>query len=59
MVYKAYNKTYDFKNFNRIRVFGGNIKNNFINMNMANDEQAIWWSILKNLKVRQNGKILT
>lgn len=42
MVYKAYNKTYDFKNFNRIRVFGGNIKNNFINMNMANDEQAIW-----------------
>ena len=42
MVYKAYNKTYDFKNFNRIRAFGGNIKNNFINMNMANDEQAIW-----------------
>ena len=39
MIYKRYNKTYDFRKFKTIPVFGDNIKNNFINMNMANDKQ--------------------
>ena len=36
MVYKGFNKTYDFIEFKTIRVFGNEIKNN-INMSMAND----------------------
>ena len=39
MVYKASNETYDFRKFKRIRVFGNKIRNNIINMSMANDEQ--------------------
>ena len=39
MVYIGYSKTYDFRNFKTIRVFGNNIRYNFINMNMGNDEQ--------------------
>ena len=40
MVYKGYNKTYDFRKFKTIHVFGNDIKNNFINMSMANDKQS-------------------
>ena len=39
MVYKATNKTYDFRNFKTIRTFGNEIKNNVINENIANNEQ--------------------
>ena len=39
MVYEGSNKTYDFKKFKTIRVFGNGIRNNIINMSMANDEQ--------------------
>ena len=39
MVYKASNETYDFRKFKTIRVFGNEIRNNIIDMNMANDEQ--------------------
>ena len=39
MVYKATNKTYDFRKFKAIRASGGEIKNNVINYDMANDEQ--------------------
>ena len=39
MVYKASNKTYDFRNFKTIRVFGNEIRNNIIDMSMAIDEQ--------------------
>ena len=39
MVYEVYNKTYYFKKFKTIRVFGNEIRNNIINMSMANDEQ--------------------
>ena len=39
MVYKWYNKTYNFRKFKTIDVFGNDIRNNFINMSMANDEQ--------------------
>ena len=39
MVNKATKKTYDFRKFKTIRAFGGEIKNNVINEDMANDEQ--------------------
>ena len=39
MVYKASNETYDFKKFKTIRVFGNEIRNNIIDMSIANDEQ--------------------
>ena len=39
MVYKGSNETYDFRKFEIIRVFGNEIRNNIINMSMANDEQ--------------------
>ena len=39
MVYKASNETYDFRRFKTISVFGNEIRNNIIDMNMTNDEQ--------------------
>ena len=39
MVYKATNKTYDFRKFKTIRAFGNEIRNNVINEDMANNEQ--------------------
>ena len=39
MVYEGSKKIYDFRKFKTIRVFGNEIKNNIINMSMANDEQ--------------------
>ena len=39
MVYKASNETYDFRKFKTIHVFGNEIRNNIIDMSMANDEQ--------------------
>ena len=39
MVYKAADKTYDFRKFKTIRAFGNEIKNNVINDDMANNEQ--------------------
>ena len=39
MVYKATNKTFDFRKFKTIRAFGNEIKNNVINDDMANNEQ--------------------
>ena len=39
MVYKASSETYDFRKFKTIRVFGNEIRNNTIDMSMANDEQ--------------------
>ena len=38
MVYKANNKTYDFRKFKTIRAFGNEIKNNVINDDMANEQ---------------------
>ena len=40
MVYKGTNKTYDFRNFKRIRAFGNEIRNNIISLDTANIEQA-------------------
>ena len=39
MVYKATNKTYDFRKFKTIRAFGSEIRNNAIDMDTANVEQ--------------------
>ena len=39
MFYKTTNKTYDFRKFKTIRTFGNEIKNNFINLDMTNNEQ--------------------
>ena len=39
IVYKATNKTYDFRNFKTIRTFGSEIRNNTINMDTANVDQ--------------------
>ena len=39
MVYKATNKTYDFRKFKTIRAFGSEIRNNAIHMDTANVEQ--------------------
>ena len=54
MVYKASNETYDFRKFKTIHVFGNEIRNNIINMSMANDEQDQSLRYLIHLKVRQN-----
>ena len=40
MVYKTSNETYDFRKFKTIRVFCNEIRNNVINMSMANNEQG-------------------
>ena len=39
MVYEGSNKTYDFRKFKSICVFGNEIRNNIIDMRMANNEQ--------------------
>ena len=38
MIYKGYNKTYDFRKFKIIRIFGNEIGSNIIDMHMANYE---------------------
>ena len=40
MVYKATNKTYGFRSFKTIRAYGNEIRNNVIDMDTANTEQA-------------------
>ena len=40
MVCNRSNKAYDFRKFKTIGVFGNKIRNNIINMSMANDEQG-------------------
>ena len=40
MVYKGTNKTYDFRNYKTICAFGNEIRNNVINLDTANIEQA-------------------
>ena len=57
MVYKGYNKTYDLRKFKTKRVFGNEIRNNIINVYMANDEQNYLAKYIKELKTKQNHKI--
>ena len=40
MIYKATNKTYDFRNFKTIRAYGNEIRNNVIDMDTAIAQQA-------------------
>ena len=47
MVYKATNKTYDFRNFKTICAFGNEIRNNVIDMITANAERMYVKCILK------------
>ena len=54
MVYKASNETYDFRKFKTIRVFGNKIRNNIIDMNMANNEQDQLLRYINKLMSRQN-----
>ena len=39
MVFKASNETYDFRKFKTISAFDNEIRNNIIDVSMANDEQ--------------------
>ena len=39
IVYKGYNKKYDFRKFKIIHAFGNDIRTNFINSDKANNEQ--------------------
>ena len=52
MVYKGYNKTYDFRKFKTVSVFGNEIRNNIINMDMAKDEQNHLAKYIKEFKTK-------
>ena len=52
MVYKGYNKTYDFRKFKRVHVFSNKIRNNIINMRMASDEQNHLAKYIKKIKTK-------
>ena len=52
MVYKGYNKTYHFRKIKTIPVFGNEIRNNTINMYMANDEQNNLVNYIKEFKTK-------
>ena len=57
MVFKGYEKTYDFRKFKTKRSFGDDLRNSFIISIQQTINKAIWLSILKNLQVRQNHNI--
>ena len=46
MVYKGYNKTYDFRKFQTIHSFGNDMRINFINMYTANDERCYSFNVI-------------
>ena len=50
LVYKEYNKTFDFRKFKTIRAFGNDIRTNFINMYTANNEQDLLTKYIKEFK---------
>ena len=54
MVYKGTNKTYDFRNFQKIRTFGNEIRNNVISLDTANMEQANLLSYINDFMKREN-----
>ena len=59
MAYKGTNKTYDYGDFKTIRAFGNEIRNNIINLDTANIEQANLLSYIYNFtKKKQNHGIL-
>ena len=52
MVHKGYNKTYEFRKFKTMHIFGNNIRNNFINMNMASKKQSRLAKYIKEFKTK-------
>ena len=54
MIYKATNKTYDFRKFKTICAFGSEIRNNVINMDMANVEQMNLTMYIKDFANKTN-----
>ena len=54
IVYKRYNKTYDFRKFKTIRIFGNEIRNYIIDMYMATDEQNHLAKCIKEFKTKTN-----
>ena len=57
MVYKRYNKRYDFRKFETIRFFSNDIRTNFINMYTTNDEQNHLAKYIKEyIKAKQDNK---
>ena len=55
MVCKGYNKTYDFRKFKTMLIFGNEIRNN-IKMYMVNDEQNHLAKYIKEFKTKKNTK---
>ena len=58
MVYKATNKTYDFRKFKTIRALGSEIRNNVINMDTVNVEQVNLTMYIKDFANNTNHGIL-
>ena len=58
MVCKGNVKTYDFRKFEAIRVFGNEIRNNIFNIYMANDEQNHLAKYIKEFRTRTTPKII-
>ena len=52
MVYKGYNKTYDFRKFKIIHVFGEEIRNNTTKMYTTNGEQNHLTKYIKESKTK-------
>ena len=55
MVCKGYNKTYDFRKFKTMLIFGNEIRNN-IKMYMVNDEQNHLAKYIKEFNTQKNTK---
>ena len=54
MVYKGSRETFDFRKLKTIRVFGNEIRNNIINMSLANDEQDQLLRYINRFKSKTN-----
>ena len=54
MFYKGTNKTYDFRNFKKIRAFGNEIRNNVITLDTANIEQTNLLSYVYDFSRKKN-----
>ena len=53
MIYKGYNRTYNVRKFKAVHIYGDNIRNNIVNMNMKNDEQNHLATHIKEFKSKR------
>ena len=53
IISKGYNKTYHFRKFKTLRVFGNNIRNNFININSKKVKEVVLNSAMVLLQGRE------